>query len=67
MSRVRSSIFALLTLAALFCFSFQAFAQSDTASISGLVKDVSGAIVPNASVVIKNEQTGVERHGNLRD
>ena len=67
MSRVRSIQTVLLTLAALFCFSFQTFAQSDTASISGLVKDVSSAIVPNASVVIKNEQTGVERRAKSND
>jgi hypothetical protein len=36
-------------------------AQSDNASISGFVKDASGSSVPNATVIIKNEATGVER------
>lgn len=36
-------------------------AQSDTASIAGLVRDPSGAVVTNASVAIRNEATGLER------
>src|SRR5438128_3313216 len=36
------------------------FAQSDLGTISGYVKDPSGAMVPNAKVSIKNK-TGVER------
>jgi hypothetical protein len=38
-----------------------AYAQSDTAQISGFVKDPTGSVVPNASVVIRNEATGLER------
>ena len=37
------------------------WAQSDTAQISGFVKDPTGAVVPNAGVAIKNEATGLER------
>jgi len=37
------------------------FAQSDTASISGFVRDPSRATVPGATVVIRNEATGLER------
>jgi hypothetical protein len=33
------------------------FAQSDVGSISGFVKDKSGAVIPNASVTIRNEGT----------
>src|SRR5262245_17170984 len=36
------------------------FAQSDLGTISGFIKDPSGASIPKASVLIKN-QTGVER------
>ena len=36
-------------------------AQSDNASISGFVRDASGASVPNATVIVKNEGNGVER------
>jgi hypothetical protein len=37
------------------------FAQADTASISGYVKDASASVVPGASVTVRNEATGVER------
>ncbi|MBS1856569.1 MAG: carboxypeptidase regulatory-like domain-containing protein [Acidobacteria bacterium] len=37
-----------------------AFAQSDLGSISGFVRDPSGAVVPNAKVTVKNP-TGLER------
>ena len=34
------------------------FAQLDTASIVGTVYDPTGAVIPNASVVVKNQRTG---------
>ena len=37
------------------------WAQSDTASISGYVRDPSAASIPSATVVVKNEATGLER------
>src|SRR5690349_3149614 len=37
------------------------FAQSDLGSITGFVKDPTGATVPNATVIVKNEATGTER------
>ena len=36
-------------------------AQTDTGRIVGLVTDSSGAVIPNATVSIKNEKTGEER------
>jgi len=36
-------------------------AQSDTAQISGFVKDPTGSVVPNATVTVTNEATGLER------
>src|SRR5437870_7000028 len=37
------------------------FAQVNTATISGTVHDESGAVLPGASVVIKNQDTGISR------
>src|SRR2546425_11013228 len=42
------------------------FAQSDLGTISGFIKDQSGASVPNAKVTIKN-QTGIERQTTTND
>jgi hypothetical protein len=39
-----------------------AFPQSDTAQISGFVKDATGAVVPSARVTLTNETTGLERN-----
>jgi hypothetical protein len=65
MNLVSSSRTALLLLAVLLCVTL-AFAQSDLGSISGFVKDPSGAIVPKAKVSVKNE-TGLERQGTTND
>jgi hypothetical protein len=56
--RVRFRAQALLVSAAL--LSVPIFAQSDYGSITGFVKDPSGAIVPKAKVIVKNEATGIE-------
>lgn len=37
------------------------FAQTDSARLVGVVTDVSGAVVPGATVKVKNERTGVSR------
>src|SRR6185369_394373 len=38
-----------------------AHAQQDQGRIGGVVKDTNGAVVPGASVLLKNERTGEER------
>src|SRR5919204_1059669 len=39
-----------------------AWGQEITGSITGFVKDPTGAIVPNATVVVRNLATGDQRH-----
>ena len=46
-----------LSLLALFC-ACALFAQRDLATITGTVTDSSGAVVPNAKVVITEQGTG---------
>src|SRR5260370_2138283 len=51
-----------LLLAALLLFQRDAFAQGETTSaITGQIIDVTGAVVPGATVTITNRGTGLER------
>jgi hypothetical protein len=50
------SLCAVLSIT--FFFPAHGFAQSDVGTISGFVRDQSGAAVPNAKVTILNESTG---------
>lgn len=68
MSQVRSRGFAWLALFVLACLiAPSAFAQSDTASITGFVRDATGSTVPNASITIQNEATGIERKATTNE
>lgn len=59
MNRVSS---IALFLAAMLCLTLSpAFAQSDAGTITGIVKDASGAVVATAQVTITNESTRFER------
>jgi hypothetical protein len=49
--RLRAVVFALFLVCA------TGYSQSDVGSISGFVRDKSGAVVPNASVTVRNEGT----------
>jgi len=57
LSRI-NSIFLAITFALIVCVA-PAVAQQVTGSITGTVTDSSGAVVPNANVVITNTATGV--------
>ena len=65
MNRVCSTRAVLLVLIALLCSSVM-FGQSDLGSISGFVKDPTGAVIPNAKVTVRNP-TGLERTTNTND
>ena len=54
---------AMLALAALLlsALAAPALAQYGSASISATVMDRSGGVVPNAKVVLKNEESGITR------
>src|SRR5579885_734445 len=52
-----------LAVCALFSISLAAFAQSDRGSITGTITDSTGAVVPNAPVEIKNQDTGTVFQG----
>jgi hypothetical protein len=52
---------ALIPTVPLVVAGTQALAQSDTSSISGTVTDPTGAVVPNAQVMARNDATGQMR------
>jgi len=55
-----TAFIAGLLLAGLF-FSLSAFGQNANGSLTGTVLDPSGAVIPGASVIMKDDSTGVER------
>lgn len=57
----RTLIRLLLATVLVFRCGQSAVAQSDSTSVSGSVTDASGAMLPNAKVVLRNEATGVEQ------
>lgn len=52
---------ALVAGLALFLSPYAIQAQADLGSISGIITDASGAVVPNASVTVTNAATGAQR------
>jgi hypothetical protein len=64
MPRRKEMLFGLPVVAlavVLFVAAVPAFAQLSTASLNGVVRDPSGAVLPGASVVVRNVETGVQR------
>jgi hypothetical protein len=64
-----SSKWLALCMSVMFCLLLRAtsLAQSDSAQISGFIKDPTGAAVPGASIVIKNEVSNYERTAKTND
>ncbi len=67
MSFRKSARIVSLVVAAICAASGVLFAQSDLGSISGHVKDPTGSTVPNASITVRNEATGIERSAKTND
>ena len=59
-SRKVCVVLSLLTLGILLFLPSAAWAQRDTGSIAGTVKDPSGAVVPGAKVTVTNVNTGAQ-------
>jgi len=64
-----SSKWVALFMSVMLCLVLRTtnLAQSDNAQISGFIKDPTGAAVPGASVVIKNEGSNYERTAKTND
>ena len=61
-SSVVSRCVSVLALAALVVLaSGSVYAQLSTATVTGVVRDSSGGVIPNATVVLRNVDTSVER------
>src|SRR5580704_14306836 len=57
------SLRSMAIVVGLFLLSVAAFAQSNQGTITGTVSDPTGAVVPNASIDVKNIGTGVVYRG----
>lgn len=51
----------LISLSLLLVFAIATFAQSNTGSITGVVADANGAVLPNATVTVMNQGTNEKR------
>jgi hypothetical protein len=67
MSHLRFTVMTVITCVIALLFTSFGYAQSDYGSITGFVKDPSGAVVPNAKVTIKNEGNGEERSASTNE
>jgi hypothetical protein len=57
----------VVTVVLFTAFPVSLLAQSDTTQLSGLVQDQSGSSIPNASVQVKNEATGLNRRATTNE
>ena len=55
----RSRVVLMFLLAIALVFTGRAWGQIDTATLVGTVADPSGAVIPNATVTVRDEGTGL--------
>lgn len=61
LTRISTFIFTLLALAAVGSLNVNGQSQAINGQIEGIVSDANGAAVPNATVIVRNIETGAER------
>src|SRR6185436_6912722 len=66
-SLYKTGLCVLLFISLLCVCSGVCLAQSSTATITGIVKDASGSVIPAAEVLLTNTQTNVERKATTND
>src|SRR5689334_4010995 len=59
--RLQPLLVVVLTIATVFLIGLPVQAQQDQGRIAGVVKDANAAMVPGASILVKNDRTGEER------
>src|SRR5262245_7319893 len=60
-TKLRTTVTKLLVLISLFGFSLSVFAQNTSGSITGVVQDASGAVIPGTQVKLINQEQGTSR------
>src|ERR1051326_8026446 len=58
---ISTRVTSFLQLCFLACWSTVLFGQTTTATITGMAKDASGAVMPSVSITVKNVDTGAVR------
>jgi len=66
-TRIGRLLIILFTMAALFGLAGVTLAQVDQARITGVVRDPNNAVVPGATITVKNERTGETRTANSKE
>jgi hypothetical protein len=62
-----SSLFALVVAVVLLCLIPHSASAQATATLNGVVRDSSAAVIPQAMVILKNTDTGTERQSLTND
>ena len=58
---LRCAVCSIALASLVFVLPQTALAQTSTAAINGTIQDATGAVIPEAEIVLTNVETGVER------